>query len=239
LRKLTGLVIRGWHAQAPGLRKLVEMPELAGIDRLGLRVCSISARDVGLLGTRAWRELDLHSNTIGLRGVETALGDVSRLEVLDVGSSGIGDTGALALAKLPFERLCRLSVRRSALGPASLGELSRARGLATLAALDMSANHGVASFFADPDLPALVELDLHDTALDDDALALLLASPLAAQLRVLDLGGNQLTDARLLLEAELPALRTLNVSGNPLGERVRELKAGLPHVRVTARNAAG
>jgi hypothetical protein len=56
---------------------------------------------------------------------------------------------------------------------------------------------------------------------------------------VLDLGGNQLTDARLLIEAELPGLRTLNVSANPLGERVRELKSGLPHVRVTARNAQG
>jgi uncharacterized protein (TIGR02996 family) len=239
LRRLTGLAIRGWHAQAPGLRKLVEAPELAGIDRLGLRVCNISARDVGLLGTRAWRELDLHSNTIGLRGIENALGDVSRLEVLDVGTSGIGDAGALTLAKLPFARLRRLSVRRSALGPASLVELSRARGLATLTALDLSSNHGVASFFADPALPSLVALDLHDTALDDDALTQLLASPLAAQLRTLDLGGNELTDARLLLEAELPALRTLNVSGNPLGERVRELKAGLPHVRVTARNAQG
>ncbi|HEX4454659.1 MAG TPA: TIGR02996 domain-containing protein [Kofleriaceae bacterium] len=239
LRQLTGLLIRGWHAQAPGLRKLVEAPELAGIDRLGLRVCSISARDIGLLGTRAWRELDLHSNTIGLRGVESALGDVSRLEVLDVGSSGIGDAGALTLAKLPFERLRRLSVRRSALGPKSLVELSRAPGLATLTALDLSANHGIGSFFSGPALPALTELDLHDTALDDDALTQLLASPLAARLRALDLGGNELTDARLLIEAELPALRTLNVSGNPLGERARELKAGLPHVRVTARNAQG
>jgi uncharacterized protein (TIGR02996 family) len=225
-RQLTGLFIRSWHAFETNLRDLVDAPEHAGIDRLGLRSCNISAREVGVLAARAWRELDLHSNVLGLRGVDKAFGDVSRLEVLDIGSSGIGDHGALALAKLPFQRLQRLSVRRSALGPLSLGPLSRAASLATLTALDLSANHGIASFFAEPSLPALAELDLHDTALDDVALTELLASPLAAQLRMLELGNNQLTDARLLLEAELPALRVLNVSGNPLGERARELKAG-------------
>jgi Leucine-rich repeat (LRR) protein len=92
--------------------------------------------------------------------------------------------------------------------------------------------------FDDPMLPALRELDLHDTELDDDGLAALLASPLAAQLRVLDVSGNQLTDARLFVEAELPELCVLDVSRNSLGERARELKTSLPHVRVSARNAA-
>ncbi len=237
LPQLTGLGLRGWQARAAELRALVDEPRLAGVDRLALRSCNIVPDDLGALGTRAWREFDLHANVLGVRGAEAVLREVSRLEVLDVGSSGLGDAGATALASAPFARLRRLSLRRSQLTSASLRVVARSPGLATLVSLDLSANADVAGLFEDPALPGLRELDLRETALDDDALTALLASPLAAQLRVLDLGGNELTDARLLLEAELPELRVLNVSGNPLGERVRELKTGLPNVRVTARNA--
>ena len=94
-----------------------------------------------VLGGRAWRELDLHQSVLGLRGTHGVLADVSRLELLDVGSSGIGDPGALAIAAAPFVRLRRLSLRRSQLTSASLRPLSRAPRLATLAALDLSCLH--------------------------------------------------------------------------------------------------
>jgi uncharacterized protein (TIGR02996 family) len=237
LQQLTALGFRGWQARVDQLRALVEEPALARVECLSLRGCNITASNLEPLATRAWRELDLHANVLGLRGTETALADVSRLEALDLGSSGIGDAGAQAIIAAPFVKLRRLSLRRSRLTSSSLGRLARSPNLVTLEVLDVSGNE-VAGMFDDPVLPALRELDLHDTALDDDGLAALLASPLAAQLRVLDVSGNKLTDARLFVEAELPELRMLDVSRNSLGERARELKTSLPHVRVTARNAA-
>jgi uncharacterized protein (TIGR02996 family) len=238
LPQLTGLALRGWPGRVVNLHDLLGNPQLRGIERLALRACGMSPGELEPISTRAWRELDLHNNVLGLRGTEMALADVSRLETLDLGSCGIGDSGAAAIAAAPFARLRQLKLRRSQLTAVSLRRLARSPQLSTLEVLDVSGNAGASGLFDSPELPALRELDVSETELDDDGLAALLASPLAAQLRVLDVSGNNLTDARLFIEAELPELRVLEVSRNALGERAKELKASLPHVRVTARNSS-
>jgi hypothetical protein len=142
-----------------------------------------------------------------------------------------------AIAKAPLPRLRRLTLHRAHATRATFRELGRSPTLTALTALDVSENQDVVGLFGEPQLPALTELVLRQTELDDQGLSALFASPLAAQLRVLDLSGNKLADTRPLLEATLPALRMLDVSKNPLAKHVRELRAGLPHVRVIGRAA--
>ena len=236
LEQLTGIAIHNWSARVPMLGSLIEAPELARVDRIALRGCNTSPEHIQAIAPRAWREIELYNCWIGAGSTEVLLAESApRLVGLTLDSIVIGDDGVRAIAQAPLRELRRLSLRRTQ--AAGLHRLSLSPSLVALAALDVSDNTDVAGLFEDPHLPALTELRLHQTALDDDGLTALLASPLAAQLRVLDLSSNRLTDARLLLEAELPALRVLDVSKNPLGERVRELKTGLPHVRVTARSA--
>lgn len=241
LQLLTGLFLRGFQYTRPQLEALVDSPTLAGVTRLGLRSCGLGASEIKLLARRAWIDLDLHQNVLGARGVEHALAAPSRLATLDLGSSGVGDDGALILASAPLPALRELSLRRSNLTARSLGPLARAPGLASLRELDLSCNaldaDAVAALFDAPALPNLVALDLRETGLDDAAIVALCRSPLASQLASLELGQNAITatGAQALAEAELPSLRYLNVSSNPLEAAANPLKAALKHARVVAR----
>ncbi len=244
LRQLTGLFIRGRQLESRQVRALLDCPDLAGLDRLGLRSCGIGASEVKLVGARAWRELDLHDGVYGARGIEHLLEHANRLTALDVGSSGIRDEGALLLASAPLDALTRVSLRRSDLTARSLGPLARSPNLANLRALDLSCNalHAdeLAALLEAPALRSLVELDLRETQLSDSGAIVLARSRLAAQLVSLDVGQNGIGAAgvRALAEAGLPALRYLNASGNPLGDAAPLLKEALPHVRVVARTRA-
>lgn len=241
LDHVTGLFLRGVRLSGTEINDLVAARELAAIDRLGLRGANATGRTLKPLATRSWSELDLHQNALGANGVAHALASAAHLTALDVGSSGIGDDGALLLTEVPLPKLVRLSLRRSGLTARSLAPLARARGLAALRFLDLSANQlaraDAAALFDAPALPSLVALDLRESAFDDDAAIALSRSPLAAQLASLDLGQNlQLGEAgvRALAETGMPALRHLHVTGIAAGA-MQLLKAALPHTRVVAR----
>ncbi|HEY1815109.1 MAG TPA: TIGR02996 domain-containing protein [Kofleriaceae bacterium] len=237
LPQLTGLAIEHWHGGIDQLRALFEDADLRCVERLSLPLCSITASNLGPIARRAWRELDLCGNVLGLRGMKLVLADPSRLEALDLSACGIGNAGVVAIADASLVRLRRLTLESELLQPAPLRRLARSPNLAALESLDVSRNRNVSALFDEPALPALRELDVSETDLDDDGLAALLASPLAAQLRVLDASHTRITDARLFLEVELPQLRVLDISRNALRRQVRELKTNLPHVAISARSA--
>lgn len=244
LQHLTGLFVRGRKLESRQVRALIDFPDLARIDRLGLRSCGIGASELKMIGERAWRELDLHDNVYGTRGVEHLIAHASQLVSLDLGSSGVRDEGAQLLASAPLSALTRLSLRRSDLTARSLGPLARSSKLAGLRTLDLSCNRlgsdELAALLEAPALRSLVELDLRETQLGDQGIIALAGSSLASQLVSLELGQNGITEAgaRTLVEARFPALRYLNASGNPLGAAGPLLKAALPQARVVARARA-
>jgi uncharacterized protein (TIGR02996 family) len=254
LQHLTGLFVRGHKLDTSQVRALIDFPDLARLDRLGLRSCGLGAAGLKIIGERRWRELDLHDNVYGARGLEHLIEHAAQLVALDVGSAGIGDDGALLLASAPLTALTRLSLRRSELTARSLGPLARSPKLAALRALDLSCNALGADELAalvdhvpaahgpggGPALRSLVELDLRETGLGDAGVIALARSALATQLVSLELGQNAIGEAgaRALADARLPALRYLNASGNPLGDAGARLKAAFPHARVVARARA-
>jgi len=238
LEQLTGMAIHNWGQAAPGLREILESPELARVNRLALTSCNLTPQHIDMIATRAWRELAFVGCSIGDDTAAKLLrASASILEELVLDAGSVRDDTMHAIAGAPASRLRRLAVRHTKATRTGMRALAGSPHLPALAALDVSDNADVVGLFEDAQLPALTELRLHQTGLDDDGLTALLASPLATRLRVLDLSNNRLTDARLLLEAELPELRVLDVSKNPLGARVRELKSGLPRVRVNARGS--
>ncbi|HEU0035372.1 MAG TPA: TIGR02996 domain-containing protein [Kofleriaceae bacterium] len=241
LQSLTGLFLRGRKLEAGHVRALVEFPDLARLDRLGLRSSGIGAQDVKQLATRPWRVLDLHDNVYGVRGVAYLLEHAAQLVALDVGSAGVGDDGTRQLAAAPLHRLERLSLRRSVVTAQSLPALVQSKHLRALRVLDLSCNQldGAAiEALCAAELPALVELDLRETSLGDAGVAALVRSPIARQLRALDLGNNGITvdGARAIADAGLPNLRQLGASGNLLGDGVPLLKSALRHARIVARS---
>jgi hypothetical protein len=81
------------------------------------------------------------------------------------------------------------------------------------------------------DLPELTHLGLSDTRSTDDLCRLLVSSPLAAQLRSLDLSFGSMTDLGASTLSSLPHLETLVVSSNALSPAgVATLQAAFHHV---------
>jgi Leucine-rich repeat (LRR) protein len=232
LQQLTGLFMGGFQITDESVPRLLDSPDLAKLERLGLRSMQLVPSQLKRIAARQWLELDVHGNSLGARGADY-LGGQQKLVALDIGSNDVGDVGVARLAELPT--LERVSLRRSKLTAEGLPSLAK---LPALRALNLSCNAidaKAAAALAGVEWRSLGELDLRETGLDDHGLAALLESPLAARICVLDLASNQLTDARLLREAELPSLRSLNISGNPIVASAKEIKAALPRVRVVAR----
>jgi uncharacterized protein (TIGR02996 family) len=222
LQHVTGLHMGGFETDDAGVDSLLAL-DLPRLDRLAMRSMALRPSHVKKLATRNWRELDLHANAVGNRGID-ALAGQSNLAVLDVGSNGVTDAGALVLAALPLERL---SLRRS--------QLARVPGkFPVLRSLDLSCCDLSPKYFAEYQMPSLVELSLRETGLTDIGLDALADTPLAAKLTTLDVGLNSITDVALF--QRFPALRRLNISGNPLAQAAKAVKAELAHIRITARS---
>ena len=221
LQHVSGLHMGGFELDEVGLAALLAL-DLPRLSRLGLRSMALLPAHVKKLVTRQWRELDLHANSIGSRGVDY-LAHQHELVTLDIGSNGVTEAGVQVLSQLPLRTL---SLRRS--------DIVRVPGkFSQLAALDLSACNLLPKHFAAYDMPALVELSLRETGLTDMGLQMLADSPLAKRLERLDLASNSLTDVAPL--RAFPALKSVTISGNPLARARKDVKDALPNVRVYAR----
>ena len=227
--RITGVAFRGPRAPGFTLRAFAEQVATTRVDRLAMRSFLIDFKDIRVLVTRrAWRELDFHVSAIGPSSIDELVKGGARLEVLDLGSCGIEDAGTRRLVELPVLR--RLSLRRSRASYASLAVLA---GSPTLRALDLSAMRLTARDVEALGAAQLVELDLRETGIGDDAVEALANTPLATRLVRLDLGGNRLGDraTAALAAGRFPSLRMLAVRGLS----AHTLEAGLPEARVTVR----
>ncbi len=147
--------------------------------------------------------------------------------------------GPLSLRSLvsgpAFAGLRALSLRAAGLHRPALERLASSPHLARLARLGL-ADNGIGdvalAILVGADLTGLAELDLAGNDFTVTGLQALLASPLAAGLRRLDLRDNALHDTAVgaLLRADLPRLAWLDLRGNPLSAAGRQaLRARFGH----------
>ncbi|HEY1811741.1 MAG TPA: TIGR02996 domain-containing protein [Kofleriaceae bacterium] len=189
--------------------------------RLGdvpIKECEISWYRVGNLAPlwSALREL----RSLFVRGGEFALGDIVHdgLERLEVQTGGLSPSDARAIAEAKLPKLAFLDVWY---GDPSYG------GDATI--------DEVRLLLARTDWPALAHLGLKNAAFTDEICAALPGSPLAAQLRELDLSlgtmGSEGARALAARCAAFPNLARLDVSKNYLSwEAIEDLRAAFPTV---------
>jgi hypothetical protein len=137
LQRFSGIFMTGVGCDDEHVAKFAAL-DLPRLDRIGMRSMTLLPSAWKRLASRAWRELDLHHNNLGRRGVEYLVArERSTLEVLDLGSNEIGDEGVKLLAQIPMPALRSLSLRRSKLTPKCLPALER---FTQLRVLDISHN---------------------------------------------------------------------------------------------------
>lgn len=238
LAQFTGLFIKSFRWNQGRVEDLIDDDRLTAIDRLGLAGCSLVGGDLKALEQRAFRELDLHTNALGVRGVQYALASAPTLVELELSNAAIGDPGGGAIADTALPKLERLGLRLNRLTYRSLARFSK---LPRLRVLDLAQNQlGPAAIEAlgKAPLPALRELDLSGCTVTDDMVIAFAASPLIQQLAWLDLGHNELgaAAAKALGSVALPALRFLDLSSTRITDEVAQVKAAHPHARIVARS---
>jgi uncharacterized protein (TIGR02996 family) len=137
LQRFSGLFLGGVAVEDEHVAAFAAL-DLPRLERLGLRSMTILPSSWKRLAGRTWRELDLHHNSLGRRGIEYLVArERSTLEALDVGSNEIGDDGVKLLASIPMPALRTLSLKRSKLTPKCLPHLAR---FPQLRMLDISHN---------------------------------------------------------------------------------------------------
>jgi len=189
-----------------GSRKTSQLPSFSGLARLKkLDLSRLSLKSLAPVATlTALEELNLPDNVI-LQNLEPLAG-LASLKRLDLRYNKISDleplTGLAALEDLELD-----GNRFMALGPLTLGHLSRLTELKTLSLPDNKV-HDLAPLAG---LTALKKLDLHNNQIDD-------LSPLAGLtgLEELNLSGNQIRDLSPL--AGLASLKRLELCENEISD---------------------
>jgi len=137
LRRFSGIFMGGVGVEDERIARFAAI-DLPLLDRLGMRSMTILPSSWKRLAPREWRDLDLHHNSLGKRGVEYLVTrDRSTLAALDLGSNEIGDEGVKILASIPMPALRTLGLKRSKLTEKCLPSLAR---FAHLSMLDISYN---------------------------------------------------------------------------------------------------
>ncbi len=226
------------------LLALVESGALREVRTLEMRRDAVT--DVGALALAEaevpeLRDLYLEANAIGARGALALLRspNMPALSSLDMSENDCEDDAF----EVPEDRSQPASLRQVDLssceaGPRLIEELVRTRALETVTSLslrdDMLDPSAARALGASERLGSLIELDLEDCALMDDGFEALFAPGAGERFRalaVLDIGGNELTDAssRVLEESGLSGLRQLTACDNLFGS---------PWVEALAQNPA-
>ena len=154
-------------------------------------------------------------------------GRLTRLELVDV---GLTDDGAEALARLPqLAGVTHLDLRANQLGPNGIAAICRSpylTGVTTLAIGGRSYNpyyddkhvqpvgdDGLAAIVAAQAFASLRELEVANASVSPAGVAVLAGSPLAGQLRRIDLSTNELgfEGAEALIATPWPVLRDLRL----------------------------
>lgn len=221
-----------------GCRVLAESPALADIEHLALINCAIGPAGAAALAASTrpnrLRALNLGVgnytlNRIGPHGAKAIARSpaLATLTSLYLDFNAIGDDGVVALARsTTLGSLEYLSLQANEFGDDAFADLVRSATLAQCDVLDVSHNRigflGVdAMCRAHP--PELHTLWLYHNPLGDKAVRALAASPLLAQLRVLNLNNCELTDDAVdaLLDSDhAPAsFELLHVGLNHLSDR--------------------
>jgi uncharacterized protein (TIGR02996 family) len=196
-RFLTELALGGNERAQEALDVLADstLPSLRA-----LRLWSMWQLDLGALwpAMPELRRLALSGQALALGGLE-----LPKLERLDVGDSELSNANARTLATAPWPALQQLRLDFGTgylTGDASIDD--------------------VFALLARADLPRLARLALNHTRYIRELVRELPASPVAAQLELLDLSNNHMTDAHAIAladqRARFPRLQQLDVSANQL-----------------------
>jgi uncharacterized protein (TIGR02996 family) len=160
---------------------------------------------------------------------------LASLTELHLGSTGIGDEGATALASSPsLTGLSALTLGNEGIGPEGTAALASSPNLANLTVLDLGSNvrvgdEGAIALAGSPHLANLTVLRLAHAGIGPAGATPLASSPHLRKLSVLDLGLNSIGDAAARALAASPNLANvsrLRLFGCHLGQDVqRELLA--------------
>ena len=135
---------------------------------------------------------------------------IAGLRVLNLEENRIDDETAQALAASPHvANLRRLSLAENRIGEAGMRAIATSPHLAGLTHLDLSGNALRTRGFralCEGRWPALETLRLDYCSISRDGVRLLAASPLLARVKMLGLGGNNLTDPSAMALAKSPHL---------------------------------
>jgi serine/threonine protein kinase len=195
----------------PGDDDMQAFEQVQNVSRVSLTPSHIEGRGLShLLHLKQLRELDLsHSESLNDEGYEI-LGRMKQLTVLDLSESKVTDEEVTKLKSLP--NLRQLILKGNSITTKGLRALSQ---LPKLEMLDLTRCKNIKSsdWSIFKSFPALNNLDLEDSSLDDAGLKILCAgAPLLVTLKV-D-GVQKLTDEGFVDIANLPSLNILSVAGD-------------------------
>jgi Ran GTPase-activating protein (RanGAP) involved in mRNA processing and transport len=203
LADLRVLELCGCGILGQGLRALAASPNLARLDKLGLRQNRIEPGAIEVLEHAPW----------------------ANLTELDIAGCLVGDHGAKPLLAFPFASALRtLEASGCGLGPEGLALVAHAEDFKNLRVLDVTNNDlggGLPEAFAGCVWEALEVLDMRFNGLRDDDVRALLTARFVPTLRDLSLAFNMLGDeaAAMLGAAPLEPLERLDLNNNSVTDR--------------------
>lgn len=228
----------------PMIRELFGWAPFKGITALDISGAALTAADAAKLVASCGPldELQLRSAKLGPEGAATLAGakQLANLRILSLISNGLGGKGVASLMKL--KKLRAIDLRKNKVGVEGAEALA---GHPALRTIDLTGNTVTAEMLeamcGGEGLGELRELCLQATHVDDEALAVLVATPLFARLTSLNLRSNKITDkgAKLLAKSKHAAnLRAINLNNNEItaaGKKALDDSKFFATARVTLR----
>jgi len=199
---------------------------VANCEHLNVSLTDVADEDLRYFGSSALRSLRLDGCSIGDSGLLHCLKDASRLTVIDVSETTVGDSGLFPLRN--SRAIQSLQLYGTQVGDESISLLCSLPGLSELILSDSEVTAlGVTKIRG---MPKLSHLAVANLGISDSVIPVLSKLP---SLAVLNVSSNPISANALLGLKECRSLRVLNVTGTQVdSESALVLMNAMPGVRV-------
>jgi uncharacterized protein (TIGR02996 family) len=233
LTRLADLDLAFNHLHPDGLRRICRAPHLAGLEHLWLQENPLGDEGAAIVASGGFTRLkDLWLGDCRLtdRGCATLFASPvpAGLQRLDLCNNRPGERAFRALATAGHSPLAWLSVERCEIGPMEAGMLGRVATLPVMQSLFLDDNplgvEGIRRLLRGPLARSLERLDLVGCQLGDDGAEALASCLALANLRILILHDNGITDRgalALVRSRRLSGLRSLYLDFDRLRKQTK------------------